>query len=388
MTPLEEIDRREFLSRCLQAGLGTFAAYGLGTAGGLISAVSPAEAAVGNVAWHPARFWQSQSGNTIMCQLCPRHCVLEPNQYGDCKARVNVGGQLISLTYGKPAAIHGDPIEKAPFFHFLPGSETLAVGTAGCNLHCKYCQNWEFTQSYPQHTDNKDLSPQSMVNQVSSKSIPAIIFTLNDPTQCIEYVLDTAKLARARGIKMLCHTGGYICAEPLAELCQAMDAIVIDLKGFTDDFYQKVVGATLQPVLNTIKQVHASGTWLELANLVIPGYNDNTSTFRKMCQWILDSLSPDVPLFVSRFFPKYQLRRVQATSQDTLRNLRKIAYEVGLNYVYLGNMPGDPAESTYCPACGMKVLKRHGPQVTNTGLDPRTGKCTKCGCKIPGIWQA
>ncbi|MCK4323033.1 MAG: radical SAM protein, partial [Armatimonadetes bacterium] len=130
------------------------------------------------------------------------------------------------------------------------------------------------------------------------------------------------------------------------------------------------------------------GTWLELANLVVPGYNDNTSTFRKMCQWILDSLSPDVPLFVSRFFPKYQLRRVQATSQDTLRNLRKLAYEVGLNYVYLGNLPGDPAESTYCPACGMKVLKRHGPQVTNTGLDPRTGKCTKCGCKIPGIWQA
>ena len=389
MTPLEEIDRREFLTKCARGGFGALLGCSLGMGGGLLaSAVSPAEAAVGNVARHPARFWSRQSGNKVMCNLCPRHCTLAPGQHSNCKARMNIDGQMISLVYGKPTAIHGDPVEKGPFFHFLPGTQTLAVGTAGCNLHCKFCQNWEFTQSFPETTDNKDLSPQSLVNQVEANRVPCIIFTLNEPTQCIEYVLDTAKLARPRGIKMLCHTNGYLRSEPLAEMCQAMDAIVMDLKGFTEDYYRTMTGASLQPVLDHIGQVHASGTWLELANLVVPGHNDDPATFRKMCQWIKDSLSPDVPLFVSRFFPKYQLRRVQATSQDTLRNLRKIAYDVGLNYVYLGNMPGDPAESTYCPACGMKVLKRHGPKVTNTGLDLGTGKCAKCGCKIPGIWQA
>ncbi len=302
---------------------------------------------------------------------------------------MNQGGKCVSLVYGKPVAIHGDPIEKAPFFHFLPGTQTLAVGTAGCNLHCKYCQNWEFTQALPETTDNKDLSPQSMVEQVQEHSIPSIIFTLNDPTQCIEYLLDTARLARPRGIFMLAHTAGFICEEPLQEMCGALDAIAVDLKGFTEDFYEDMTGgAKLETVLSTIQTIHHSGTWLELTHLVIPGYNDNTATFRKMCQWILDNLGPDVPLFVSRFFPKYQLRRVQATSVDTLRSLRKAAYQVGLRYVYLGNMPGDPAESTYCPACGMKVIKRNGPNVTNTGLDVRTGRCVKCNCAIPGVWKA
>jgi len=384
----DDIDRREFLAMCVQGGLGVLLGSGLSAVGGLLGSAAPAEATIGNVSRHPARFWERTSRNSVVCRLCPHYCVLAPNEHGECKARMNYGGQLISLVYGKPTAIHGDPIEKAPFFHFLPSTQTLAVGTAGCNQHCKFCQNWEFTQQFPEKTDNKDLSPRSMVSQVQANGVPNIIFTLNDPVQCIEYVLDTAALARPQGIKMLCHTGGYICTEPLAELCQAMDAIAIDLKGFTDEYYQSVTGATLEPVLNTIKQVHASGTWLELTHLVIPGYNDNMSTFRSMCQWILDNLGGDVPLFISRFFPKYQLRRVQATSPDTLRNMRRQAYDLGLRYVYLGNMPGDPAESTYCPCCGMKVIKRNGPTATNTGLDARTGKCVKCGYKIPGIWRA
>lgn len=388
MASPDSIDRREFLSKCIQAGCGALLGCGLGVAGGLLSAAAPAEAAIGNVARHPARFWESLSADTVACLLCPRHCVLAPNEHGNCKARMNYGGQMISLVYGKPTVVRGDPVEKAPFFHFLPGTQTLAVATAGCNQHCKFCQNWEFSQAFPEKTDNKDLSPQSMVGQVQANHIPSIIFTLNEPTQCIEYLLDTAKLAPAQGIKMLCHTGGYIRSEPLAEVCRALDAIVIDLKGFTDEFYQSVTTGHLEPVLDTIKQVHASGTWLELAQVVIPGYNDNTTTFQSMCEWLLNNLGPDVPLFLSRFFPKYQLRRVQATPPDTLRSLRKLAYDIGLRYVYLGNMPGDPAESTYCPACGMKVIKRHGPQATNTGLDPHTGKCVKCGYKIPGVWRA
>jgi len=382
----DKMDRRDFVTTCLRGGLGAVVASGLGAVN-LLSVQAPVEAAVGNVARHPARFWKPGIGKQIICQLCPHHCVMNVGQRGECGVRMNWDGQCISLVYGKPVAIHGDPIEKAPFFHYLPGTKTLAVGTAGCNLHCKFCQNWEFTQARPETTDNKDLSPQSMVQQVQSNDIPSIIFTLNDPVQCLEYVLDTAALARPRGIHMLAHTAGFVCAEPLKELCAAMDAIAVDLKGFSDDYYQSMTGAHLAPVLATIKSIHDSGTWLELAHLVVPGYNDKPTMFRAMCEWILENVGPDVPLFVSRFFPKYQLRRLQAADPDTLRSLRKIAYEVGLHYVYLGNMPGDPAESTYCPCCGIKVIKRNGPLVTNTGLDPATGKCVKCGYQIPGVWQ-
>ena len=387
MSAEDKIERRDFLVTCLRGGLGALVAGGLGV-GTLVGSQSAALAEVGNVAHHPARFWSKRTGSQIICELCPHFCVMNVGQRGECGARINQGGKCISLVYGKPVAIHGDPIEKAPFFHFLPGTKTLAVGTAGCNLHCKYCQNWEFTQALPETTDNKNLSPQSMVEQVQNNNIPSIIFTLNDPVQCLEYLLDTAQLSRPRGIFMLAHTSGFICPEPLKEMCGALDGIAVDLKGFTEDFYKTITGASLQPVLSTIKTIYDSGTWLELTHLVIPGYNDKPAMFREMCQWILDNVGPDVPLFVSRFFPKYQLRRLQATSPDTLRSLRKIAYEMGLRYVYLGNMPGDPTESTYCPCCGMKVIKRTGPLVTNTGLDPRTGKCVKCGLHIPGIWTA
>ena len=381
------MDRRDFVTTCLRGGLSAVVASGLGAVY-LAGSPAPAQAAVGNVANHPARFWKPGIGKQIICQLCPRSCAMNVGQRGNCGVRINQGGQLISLIYGKPVAIHGDPVEKAPFFHFLPGTKTLALGTAGCNLHCKYCQNWEFTQALPETTDNKDLSPQSMVQQVQTNNIPSIIFTLNEATQCIEYLLDTARLARPHGINMLAHTNGFIRPEPLQEMCGVLDAITVDLKGFTEDYYQSMSKAHLQPVLSSIKAIHRSGTWLELVHLVVPGHNDKPAMFRPMCEWILDNLGPDVPLFVSRFFPKYQLRRLQATSPDTLRSLRKIAYEVGLHYVYLGNMPGDPSESTYCPACGMKVIKRNGPLVTNTGLDPRTGKCVKCGLRIAGIWTA
>lgn len=383
----DPLNRRDFLSACGKASLGTLLAGGL--LGATTDWLSPqaVEAAVGNVSNHTARFWEKRAGNTVVCHLCPRGCVLAPGARGDCRARINQGGQLISLVYGKPVAVHGDPIEKAPFFHFLPGSKTLAVGTAGCGLHCKYCQNWEFTQANPETTDNKSLSPQGMVDQVKRYGIPIIIFTLNDPIQCIEYLLDTAQIARSQGIITLMHTGAYACSEPFQEMCTAVDAISIDLKGFTEDFYANITGGQLSTVLANIKTAHQTGKWLELTNLVIPGYNEDHSTFRQMCQWILSNLGPDVPLFVSRFFPKYQLRRLTAASPDTMRSLRKIGYEVGLRYVYLGNMPGDPAESTYCPACGMKVMKRNGSQITNTGLDLATGRCTKCSYVIPGVWR-
>ena len=382
----EGLDRREFLSACGRLGLGALAAGGLCSVGSMLCPPA-AQAAVGNVSSQVARFWESNGDGSVTCNLCPRHCQPTEGERGNCLARLNRGGQLTSLVYGKPAAVHGDPIEKAPFFHYHPGWRTLAVGTAGCNQHCKFCQNWEFTQSLPETTDNQDLSPASMAEQVQSWGIPIIIFTLNDPIQCIEYFLDTAKEAHARGILIVLHTGGYCCQEPFKEILHATDAICMDLKGFTEDYYKSMTGAQLATVQESIKLAHGSGKWLELINLVIPGYNDNPDTFRQMCQWIVGDLSPDVPLFVSRFFPKYQLRRLESTSPDTLRALRKIAYEVGLRYCYLGNMPGDMAESTYCPACGCKVIKRNGSEIVNTGLNFDTGTCSQCGYRLAGVWQ-
>ena len=255
----DTIDRRDFLTTCLRGGLGTVLASGLGIVN-LIGVESPAVAATGNVSNHPARFWKQGIGKQVICQLCPRSCAMNVGQRGNCGVRMNQGGQLISLIYGKPVAVHGDPVEKAPFFHFLPGSKTLAVGTAGCNLHCKYCQNWEFTQALPETTDNKDLSPQSMVQQVQKYNVPTIIFTLNEATQTIEYLLDTARLARSHGILMLAHSNGFVQSEPLQEMCGVLDAITVDLKGFSEDFYQTMSQAHLQPVLSSIKTIHRSGT--------------------------------------------------------------------------------------------------------------------------------
>lgn len=379
------VDRREFLGLC---GRGCLALGVMPLLGRLDVAALPGAAAgrTGNVSNVPGRYFKALGNNEIKCLLCPRHCQIGPGERGLCGVRENVDGVYVTKVYGKPAAIKSDPMEKGPFFHFLAGTKTLALGTAGCNLTCLYCQSWQFALHRPEQTDNEDLPPDDLVAQVKKYRIPSITFTYSEPMVAVEYVIDTAKKARAAGIKTCIHTAGSCNEQPLRDVCSVVDAVNIDVKGFTTQFYDEICGGWRDKVYESIATVLDTGTWLELTNLVVPGYNDNPTIFRQMCDWIVKYLGPDIPFHVSRYFPAYRLRNVPATSAETLKSLRKIAFEAGMHYVYLGNMAGDPGESTYCPKCGIKVIQRIGYEVTNTGLDLRTHKCTKCGLKIPGQW--
>ena len=342
--------------------------------------------AVGNVSNVPARYFKPLENHEVKCLLCPRHCEIRPGERGLCGVRENVDGVYVTKVYGKPAAIHGDPMEKGPFFHFLPATKTLALGTAGCNLTCMYCQSWQFAQRRPEQTDNESLPPDELVSQVRSYGLRSITFTYSEPMVAVEYLTDTAKAARAAGIKMAMHTSASCNPGPLKDICGLMDAVNIDLKSYSRSFYDDVVGCKIDAILENTKLVAGTDVWLELTFLAVPGYNTDPAVFKLMCQWIAITLGDQVPLHISRFFPAYRLRNVPATSTDTLKDLRKIAYDTGLRYVYLGNMAGDPSESTYCPKCGMMVVRRVGYEVSNTGLDLKTGKCVKCGMKIPGQW--
>jgi pyruvate formate lyase activating enzyme len=342
--------------------------------------------AVGNVSNVPARYFKPLENQEIKCLLCPRHCEIRPGERGLCGVRENVDGVYVTKVYGKPAAIHGDPMEKGPFFHFLPATKTLSLGTAGCNLTCLYCQSWQFAQSRPEQTDNESLPPDDLVAQVKKYGLPSITFTYSEPMVAVEYLADTAKAARAAGIKMAMHTSAGCNPEPLKDICGLMDAVNIDFKSYSRSFYDDVVGCNIDTILANIKLVAASGVWLELTFLAVPGYNTDPAVFKSMCQWIAYNVGREVPLHISRFFPAYRLRNVPATSTDMLKDLRKIAFDAGLRYVYLGNMAGDPSESTFCPTCGTQVIRRVGYEVSNTALNLKTGKCMKCGLKIPGYW--
>jgi pyruvate formate lyase activating enzyme len=383
----DRMDRRSFIELlgrgALGAGLAPLAGrFGLDTVTGTVTQRT------GNVSNVTARYWKPVEGDEIKCLLCPRHCQIRDGERGLCGARENVGGQYVSKVYGRPAAVKGDPMEKGPFFHFLPATKTLSLGTAGCNLTCLYCQSWQFAQRRPEQTDNETLLPADLVAQVQKYGLRSITFTYSEPIVAIEYVMDTAKLARAAGIRTCIHTAGSVAPEPLRDLTKVLDAINIDFKAYSAKFYEEVVGGHMDDVLQSIGTVAASDCWLELTNLVIPGYNDNPAGFRAMCAWIYKNVGPDVPLHVSRFFPAYRLRNTEATSAEALRDLRKIGFEEGLRYVYLGNMAGDPGESTYCPKCGIQLIRRIGYDVSNVGLNLAKGKCVKCGLAIPGLWNA
>ena len=354
--------------------------------GQLVDGLGTAVQAVGNVSNEPARYWVDVGGGVAKCKLCPRGCEISHGERGFCGVRENRNGKYYTKVYGKPAQVLNDAIEKGPFFHYLPATRTLGLGTAGCNLDCGYCQSWEFAQARPELTDNKNLPPASLVEQVKDQGLKSIIFTYSEPLVAIEYVLDTAKLAHEKGIRVLVKTGAYACSNVMEDLCAAIDGINIDFKAYSHEVYRKITTAEMDPMLESIKIAAASDAWLELTTLVVPGYNDTEDMTRRMCEWIISNCGANTPLHLSRFFPKYKFRHIDPTPGDTLRQLRKVAYNTGMKYAYLGNMGGDPAESTYCPKCWAKVIERVGYRVSNKALDLSTGKCTKCGYKIPGVW--
>lgn len=321
----------------------------------------------------------------VQCKLCPNECIIPPLGKGRCKARMNLEGKLFSLVYGKPCAVHIDPVEKKPMYHFLPGTGAFSIATAGCCLSCKYCQNWQISQANPEETPHYELPPDLVVERALSSECRSIAYTYTDPIIFYEYMLDTAKLARARGVKNILVTCGYISPEPLREMTPYIDAANIDLKGFTEEYYQTVSQGKLQPVLDCIQYMFRQGVIVEITNLMVPTLNDDMNEVRRMCEWIRDEVSPDVPLHFSRFTPQYKLQNLPATPYESLAEARRIAREVGLKYVYIGNVAQLEGQQTYCPGCGTAVIKRFGYKIMD--LNIKEGKCGACGEKIYGLFE-
>jgi len=321
----------------------------------------------------------------IKCQLCARTCIVRSGERGKCRARMNVNGELRSLVYGRPVAIHVDPIEKKPFYHFLPGSEAFSFATSGCPLRCKFCQNWEISQSSPEDFNPSYVGPAVIVGSASARRSPVVAFTYNEPTIFMEYLADTAVLARKQGLRSVLVSCGFMNAEPLKEMCGILDAIKIDLKGNSEEFYRNVCGVELRPVLNTIRQVAKSGVHLEIVNLVVTTLNDSERMLSSLADWVMGEIGPDVPIHFNRFHPDYQLLNLPPTPVATLERARNLAMSKGIHYAYVGNVPNHPGNHTYCPQCGKAIIQRSSIFVTQ--LDMEHGKCKFCGKAIPGVWS-
>lgn len=332
-----------------------------------------------------ALFYEKLDKGVVQCHICPRNCVIPPGRRGFCRVRENREGKLYALSYGKPVAIHIDPIEKKPLFHFLPSTTAFSIATAGCNLRCKFCQNWEISQKATEEAEYTYLEPEELAKKAKESGAPTIAYTYTEPTVYYEYMLESAKAAREHGLKNIMHSAGYINEEPLRKLAKYLDGANIDLKGFDDNYYVKMCEGTLAPVLRALKVLKEEGVHLEITNLLLSGYNDDSDTLIKMCLWIKENLGAEVPLHFSRAFPLYKLTSINPTPVESLRRARQIALDCGLKYVYIGNLAGNPAENTYCPRCKKMLIERRGYFVSEN--DIIEGKCKFCGERIDGIWS-
>jgi pyruvate formate lyase activating enzyme len=333
---------------------------------------------------HPARFWKKLDGKRVQCELCPKKCLVEDRERGFCGVRENRGGEYVTLVWGQPCAMHVDPIEKKPFFHFLPGSRAFSLATAGCNLECKCCQNWDISQSRPEDVSWRWMPPDEVVRQARAAQA-CVTFTYSEPIVFLEYCIDTATAARKAGLRSTMVTGGSGEPGPMREACKVLDAVKIDLKGFTDEYYRRLCKGKLAPVLKSIETVRGSGVWLELVHLCIPGANDSEQEIRAMCKWVKQHLGADVPLHFTRFTPMYQMKNVPPTPPATLVRCRDIGLAEGLHHVYTGNVPGLDGETTFCPGCGKPVVVRRGYHVVENTL--KAGRCASCGAAIAGLWS-
>lgn len=321
----------------------------------------------------------------VQCELCPKLCVIEPGQSGECRVRINIDGVLRTVVYGYPCSVHTDPVEKKPLFHFLPGTGIISVATVGCNLHCRNCQNWEISQANPEESRAMFMPPEQLVEAARRYKCPSIAYTYTDPIVYYEYTYDTAKLAREKGIRNVLVTAGYINPEPWKRLLQYIDAANIDLKGMTDEFYREVCSGTLRPVQQALIEAAASGIVLEVTNLIIPTLNDKPEQIRELCRWVKSNLGSDIPLHFSGFYPRYKMRHLPPTSLAMLETARKIAIGEGLNYVYIGNLQSKEGENTYCPSCRKLLIERTGYTILRNEL--KEGRCCDCGKEIYGVWK-
>jgi pyruvate formate lyase activating enzyme len=379
------VSRRGFC-RLVGATGGLAAAGGFGAAAEVVAglgnaiALQPAE----RLSEVEARYYDKLEHNEIACRICPRECQVGDLERGYCGTRENRGGIYYTLVYGLPCAAHIDPIEKKPLFHFLPGKLAFSIATAGCNVNCKFCQNWDISQFRPEQTQNIDLPPEKVVEYAVQENAPIIAYTYSEPVVFYEYMYDTAKLGRQRGIRSVMITGGHINQKPLIDLCGQLDAIKVDLKAFSESYYRDIVHGELKPVLDALVTIQQQKLWLEIVYLVVPTLNDSEKEFTELCAWIMANLGPDVPIHFTRFHPTYLLKNLPPTPVSTLETAIRIADAAGLKYVYIGNVPGHLRETTFCGSCGNKVIGRYGFQIT--GFFLQDGLCKYCGNPIPGVW--
>jgi pyruvate formate lyase activating enzyme len=385
--PGKRRSRRAFLKATTALGAGiALGAYGT------YSLMRPGEKADGNgeeetspVQGKEAMFYESTDRGTVECQLCPNACTIPVGTRGTCEVRENRGGKLYSLVYGKACTYHVDPIEKKPLFHFLPATHAFSIATAGCNFQCLYCQNWEISQARPEELESIDLPPELVVEMARQTNSASIAYTYNEPNIFYEYMYDTCRLAKDAGVRNLEITNGYLEAEPLKQLCGVLDGANVDLKGFTERFYNNVCSGELWPVQDTLVTMKRRGVWFEITNLIVPTLNDDPAMISDMCDWIVAELGTDNPLHFSRFTPRYMLEHLPYTPTKTLEEAREMALEKGIKYVYIGNILGHPAENTYCHSCGGTIIERIGFSVlANRMADDR---CSFCGARIPGVWS-
>jgi pyruvate formate lyase activating enzyme len=336
---------------------------------------------------HATRHWHPLPDGRVQCDVCPRHCRLRDGQRGLCFVRGRRGDGVVLSTYGRSSGFCVDPIEKKPLNHFLPGTGVLSFGTAGCNLACKFCQNWDISTSRETDTLADAASPEELAAAAERLGCRSVAFTYNDPVVFLEYAVDTAHACRARGIAAVAVTAGYVCAEPRAELFAALDAANVDLKSFSDRFYRDVCAGRLAPVLETLEFVrHETACWLEITTLLIPGLNDSDVELDALTRWVVDSLGPDVPLHFSAFHPDYRMRDRPPTPLSTLRRARRIARANGVHHAYVGNVRDSEGETTSCHACGEPLIERDGYEIIAWRLEPG-GRCTRCGAACAGVFD-
>ncbi|MEI2778212.1 MAG: AmmeMemoRadiSam system radical SAM enzyme [Tetrasphaera sp.] len=339
-------------------------------------------------AGHPARYWHRLDDGRIQCDVCPRDCRLRDGQRGFCFVRMRAGDQLVLATYGRSSGFSIDPIEKKPLAHFYPGSSVLSFGTAGCNLGCKFCQNWDISKSREMDRLMDSAGPDDIARAAADWRCRSVAFTYNDPVIFTEYAVDVAAACRERGLLNVAVTAGYVHDEPRRDFFAAMDAVNVDLKAFTDEFYAKVTGARLRPVLDTLTYlVHETSVWTEITTLLIPGYNDSDAELTAMFEWVLRELGPDVPHHLSAFHPDHRMRDVSPTPLATLVRARRLARDVGLRFVYTGNLTNRAGEVTSCPSCGTALIERDRYAIRRYRLTPE-GRCPRCAYAVPGRFAA
>jgi pyruvate formate lyase activating enzyme len=335
----------------------------------------------------PARYWHRLDDGRIQCDLCPRYCRLHEGQRGLCFVRARDADQMVLTTYGRSSGFCVDPIEKKPLNHFLPGTPVLSFGTAGCNLTCRFCQNWDISKARAFDRLTEQATPESIATAALGQGCRSVAYTYNDPVIFLEYAIDVAGACRARGVKNVAVSAGYICDEPRAEFFRHMDAANIDLKGFTEGFYRKLCTGSLRPVLDTLVYLrHQTDVWLEITTLLIPGHNDSPEEIKQLSAWVMEHLGPDVPLHFSAFHPDWKMMETPRTPARTLIEARAIAMAAGLHHVYTGNISDEASQSTYCHVCGAKLIGRDWYDITSWSLTD-DGRCGACDAPCAGVFD-